>query len=111
METLRKAFLALACKAHHWHHATKSYAQHVTFGDLYDWAHSTLDPIIEGMCCEVKNGPMTVELTDPSKAVKELKAFSESLNTARGKYKWLDARIDTAQEDLAVYIYKLENLK
>ena len=113
IQSATKAFFSLAIKAHHWHLATKSYAQHIALGDLYGWAHDTLDSIIEpAMGQGYKHEEMTVAtaLTHPDKACDEIKKFITGLDDLRGQTKWLDAIVDEAQAYLHQTLYKLENL-
>lgn len=106
--------LALAAISHHWHLMTKSYAQHVTLGDLYLYCHEIADTLTEkliGAGAEFPDsgGKLTFALSPPSRAIPELEAFTKSFNDIT-EPPWLANIAQEIQGSLNNTLYKLKRL-
>lgn len=111
--------LALAAKAHQWHLAAKSYAQHMALGELYDYAHDAADALAEkAMGAGYAPPPPAswpLQFSGPEKAVAEAERVAAcvgGLNEAckAAKLDWLGNVAQEVQGALNGILYKLKRL-
>lgn len=111
--------LVLAALGHHWHLLTKSYAQHLAFGEFYGYMHDVADKLSETAMganfpqpCNCKE---SVEFTDPSAAIPVMEKYIkdlEALNVAAAAAKrdWLANIAQEIQAGVLSTLYKLKRL-
>ncbi len=100
-----KALLASAAKAHTWHLATKSYAQHQAFGELYSYLHDAADLLAEP---SIGDG-MDIQPVPVETALKELDSLCDQLKAIKGE-DWLTNITQEIDGKLYQIKYKLKRL-
>lgn len=106
--------LVLAAQAHHWHLATKSYAQHMALGELYGYMHDAADALAEKAMGADMPFPdrATVSgfaFTPPTAAVKTVEAYVKELDAVT-EPPWLANTAQEIQGRLNGILYKLKRL-
>lgn len=117
LDTVVKALLSLAAQAHHWHLATRSYAQHKAFGDLYSYAHEAADALAEpamgdgGYTPESLKSPIGLVFCAPEAAPRELEDICDMLHQLESRSPdWLVNLLQELQGRLYSTLYQLKRL-
>lgn len=109
--------LKLAALAHIWHLTTKSYAEHIAFGELYEYMHVAADKMAEAsQGAGIPYNPVRTggafTLTDVDGAVDEIEGYVRYLEALQKETKqpWLSNIIQEIQGNIYGILYKLKEL-
>ena len=105
VKTAVQSLLKAAARAHLWHLGTKSYAQHVALGDLYEYLHDAADKLAES---SMGDGLVMEEPKMPE-VLKELQAICKELRSIGGE-PWLENITQEIDGAIYKYQYKIRNL-
>lgn len=106
--------LVLAALTHHWHLTTRSYAAHVTLGELYTYFHDVADTLAEKLIgadqpFDTESPPFRFAFTDPKDAIAQIESFIKDLD-ALTQPTWLANIAQEIQGVLYGHLYKLKRL-
>lgn len=110
--------LLLSAEAHGWHLKTKSYAQHMAFGELYDYAHDAADSLSEAAQGAGYQPPLTgpaisCSFSAPAKAIPEIERLCgelSKLSDQSASVPWFANLVQEVEGNLYKIAYKLKRL-
>jgi len=105
VKSVVQSLLKTAARAHLWHLGTKSYAQHVALGELYEYLHDAADKLAES---SMGDGLTMDEPSIPT-VLKELDGICKELRSIPGE-PWLQNIAQEIDGAIYKYQYKLRNL-